>query len=326
MSNIITPEFKAHFGAWFEAFNPSRDRTEVVREYETLWESYPTRVYLDYKTEIELMQAIDKLLGFEVEDDAELIRQYEHRGHTKIPEPGNFFTHIHSSPGCCWDVEEKVDYLVLSRGLFTCKVMSMPELEQEVALGFLRRFGEEAMVKKYLAAFEGASPIMRRFLDERILLTYIDDRDKDLPPEWSGAGDLVKEYPRETKGWSGAFFRENYPGDVGTLQPCKDRTGSFYLVRRAGVFTCSVEFFANKAEGETAASEMMKRKTSYAEAKRLEREEQERRDEEVRRTYTNPDGTTDYAKYDALIRENMARLAQQEAEQRYAQEEHDEHE
>lgn len=303
MSDIITPEFKAHFGGWFEAFNPSRDREEVVREYEELWESYPRRIWLGFDTELELKRSIDKLLGFEIDEDTQLIAAFD----AVIPEPGNFFTYIQKSPGCCYPEEEKVDYLVLSRGLFTCKVMSTPELEKDFALGFLQRFGEEKMVKKYLDAFEGASPIMRKFLDECILRSYMDNRDKDLPPEWSGAGDIIKEYPHTTSGWSGVFPRELYYGDVGTLHPCEDRAGVFYLVRRAGVFTCSIEFFEDKAAGEAAASEMTRRKTSYTEAKRLECEEQERHNAEVRRSYTNPDGSIDYFKYDAIIRENMAR-------------------
>ena len=273
MSDIITPEFKAHFDEWFEAFrtDPSRDRVEIIREYDELWESYPGRIYLDHEKENELKQAIDKLLGFEVDKDANLIENFD----TPIPEPDNFFTLIHSSPGCCWDIKKDVDYLVISRGFFTCKIMTL-ELEKDFALGFLHRFGEEAMVKKYLDAFEGATPIMRKFLDERVLESYIAKRDKDLPSEWSGAGDDIEAYPRDTSGWSGSFFREVYPGDVGTLQSCKDRAGSFYLIRRAGVFTCSVEFFEDKAVGDVAVEEMIRRKTEYAEAKRLKREELDR--------------------------------------------------
>lgn len=280
MSSIITPEFRAHFTAWIAAFDPARDRAEVRREYEALWESYPERSWLSGETESELMCAIDKLLGFEVDDDAKIIKDlvYEsaREGIDDVPVPGKFITLFYTSPGCCWDERHEIEYLVLTRGLFTCKVITMPELEENFALGFLRRVGEEEMVKKYLAAFDGATHNIRKFLDERVLRSYIHDRDNDLPPEMSGAGERVsdeeyREYPGVT-GWSGTFFRELYPGEVGTLQPCRDRAGVFYLVRRAGVFTCSVEFFEDRAAGEAESASMIRQKTEYAEAKRLERE------------------------------------------------------
>lgn len=277
MSSIITPEFRAHFAAWIAAFDPARDRAEVKREYEALWESYPGHSWLDGETERELMRAIDELLGFEVGEGEELIRDIVHdAGKDDVPVPGKFTTLVHTSPGCCWDERKEFEYLVLARGLFTCKGMTMPELEENFALGFLRRVGEEEMVKKYLAAFDGATPNIRKFLDERVLRSYIHDRDNNLPPEMSGAGERLSDeeyrgYPDVT-GWSGTFFRELYPGEVGTLQPCRDRAGVFYLVRRAGVFTCSVEFFEDRAAGEAESASMIRQKTEYAEAKRLERE------------------------------------------------------
>ena len=51
---------------------------------------------------------------------------------------------------------------------------------------------------------------------------------------------------------SGKYSRHIYSGEIGKLYKCTDCENTYYIVRRAAVFTCDVEFFASKEDGEAA--------------------------------------------------------------------------
>ncbi len=279
----VPTDFKTHIAPWIAAFSQTRDIDQVEREFEELLNSYSEPMWYGYQLEdkLKMLVEIDQLLGFAVEykprdftgnsrEETHLLREFNA---VVVPEPGCFFVNTYHSPGCCWDEKHEETLLVVHRGFFTCTVKSFPDLEASFVHSFINRIGEEIMRKKFLAAFEPDHDTLR-WLDQHVLRDYIDGRDKHLPRPWCESSDQM---------WSGKFLRDEYAAEVGALQPNPDKPGEYYLVKRAAVFTCDVQFFASKEEGEAVEEEMRAEKAAYAEVLRAEKE----KFEELIRSYSS---------------------------------------
>jgi hypothetical protein len=279
----VPTDFKTHISQWIAGFSPIRDADEVEREFDELLNSYYDPNWYGYQLEdrLKMLVEIDKLLGFAVEykqhsytssscEETHLLRNFD----VAVPEPGCFFINKYTTPGCCWDKEHNETLLVVQRGFFTCTVKTFPGLEASFANSFIVRVGEDVMRKKFLAAFEPDHDTLK-WLDQRVLRDYIDGRDNNLPRSWCETSE---------QGWSGKFFREEYAMEVGALQPNPAKPGEYYIVRRVAVFTCDVQFFSSKEEGDVVEEEMRVEKAAYAEVLRAEKE----KFEELVRSYSKP--------------------------------------
>ncbi len=239
-----TESFKAHISEWVKAFSPDRSRKELIDKFMgLLWDYIGTNNlnYYDCYDPSDLVH-IDRLLGFELDDGARPIEEYV-RDYREMPTTGTYFEVDESRgyPSCleCGGKNERKWYLVVQKGFFTCKVERVPDwdLEATFATQMLARHGEEAMRRKFFSVFEPTFQMLA-WLDNCIL-------GRRTSPYW---GNPTKQ------GWSGKYSRHLYTGDVGKLHRCNDRDNTYYIVRRAAVFTCDVEFFASKEEGEAAVA------------------------------------------------------------------------